>query len=142
MISKILVPLDIDAEKSGAEAIAFAKKLAVEDGAQIVLLHVKELVPGYVASHLPDDFNKMSTDTAHKNLSAAAAAQGLGDTADVVIRDGNPSAEILDYAKDTGADLIVIASHNPGFGDYFLGSTAARVVRHAHCSVLVLRHPD
>jgi nucleotide-binding universal stress UspA family protein len=35
--------------------------------------------------------------------------------------------------------MTVIASHDPGFVDYFLGSVAARFVRHAHCSVLVAR---
>ena len=47
--------------------------------------------------------------------------------------------KILETAEDEGADLIIIASHQPGIQDYFLGSTAARVVRHAQCSVLVTR---
>ena len=42
-------------------------------------------------------------------------------------------------AEDDKVDLIIIASHKPGLQDYFLGSTAARVVRHASCSVLVVR---
>jgi len=36
-------------------------------------------------------------------------------------------------------DLIIVGSHKPGLQDYLLGSTAARVVRHAMCSVLVGR---
>ncbi len=55
------------------------------------------------------------------------------------VRIGHTSTTILDYAADLGADLIVLASHRPGIEDYFLGSTAARVVRHATCSVLVSR---
>ena len=35
--------------------------------------------------------------------------------------------------------MIVIASHNSGMADYLLGSVADRIVRHAHCSVLVTR---
>ena len=42
-------------------------------------------------------------------------------------------------AKEKNADMIIIASHRPGLQDYFLGSTAAKVVRHATCSVLVVR---
>ncbi|WP_170501927.1 universal stress protein, partial [Ruegeria atlantica] len=38
-----------------------------------------------------------------------------------------------------GIDCIVLASHKPGMKDFFLGSTAALVVRHARCSVHVLR---
>ena len=37
------------------------------------------------------------------------------------------------------ADLILIASHVPDFGNYFIGATADRVVRHSKCSVLVDR---
>ena len=56
-----------------------------------------------------------------------------------MLREGNPANEILALAEESGADCIVIASHRPGFGDYLIGSTAARVVRHAPCSVMVLR---
>ena len=38
--------------------------------------------------------------------------------------------------------MIVMASHDPVLSDYLLGSVAARVVRHAHCSVLVARKLD
>ena len=41
--------------------------------------------------------------------------------------------------NESGADLLIIASHRPGLQDYFLGSTAAHVVRHAACSVHVIR---
>jgi len=45
----------------------------------------------------------------------------------------------LQAAEDCDANLIMIASHKPGLRDYFIGSTAARVIRHAQCSVLVER---
>jgi threonine synthase len=47
--------------------------------------------------------------------------------------------EILATAERIGADLIVMASHRPAQSDYLLGPNAARVVRHATCSVLVVR---
>jgi nucleotide-binding universal stress UspA family protein len=68
-----------------------------------------------------------------------AAAQELPATTQVLVREGHVYHTILSVARDVGADLIVIASHNPVMADYLLGSVAARVVRHAHCSVLVLR---
>ena len=48
-------------------------------------------------------------------------------------------AAILDLAEKIGADLIVMASHRPELKDYLLGPNAARVVRHAECSVMVVR---
>jgi nucleotide-binding universal stress UspA family protein len=47
--------------------------------------------------------------------------------------------EILGEADACGADLIVIGSHRPAMSTYLLGSNAKTVVRHAKCSVLVVR---
>lgn len=52
---------------------------------------------------------------------------------------GPPKDQILKLAEAVDAELIVIASHKPGFSTYLLGSTAAAVVRHAKCPVLVVR---
>ncbi len=57
----------------------------------------------------------------------------------VVLRQGAPSTEILEEAARIGADAIVLGSHRPDYTDFFLGSTAARVVRHARCTVVVER---
>ena len=48
-------------------------------------------------------------------------------------------AEILGAAEEVEADLVVVGSHRPAMKDYLLGTNAARVVRHACCSVLVAR---
>ena len=47
--------------------------------------------------------------------------------------------EILGAAEEAEADLVVVGSHRPAKKDYLLGPNAARVVRHARCSVLVAR---
>ena len=53
---------------------------------------------------------------------------------------GDPGREITKLAQDIDADLIVIPSHGRGFFKHMiLGSVAERVVRLAHCPVLVLR---
>ncbi|MCH7935649.1 MAG: aminotransferase class III-fold pyridoxal phosphate-dependent enzyme [Proteobacteria bacterium] len=56
-----------------------------------------------------------------------------------VVRVGNVYEEILKLAGEISCDLIVMASHQPKLEDYLLGPNAARVVRHATCSVLVVR---
>ena len=56
---------------------------------------------------------------------------------------GDPGTTITDYANEHAADLIVIPSHGyHGMKRLVLGSVAERVIRHAHCSVLVLRRSD
>lgn len=139
MIEKILVPLPVESAKNGAPAIAMAKDIAQAQGAKIILMHVIEEMPAYVSVHLPTDLRKNAAVAAREDMEAAAKAHGLEDSADIVVREGNPAADILDFSNDTGVDMIVMSSHDPGIADYLLGSVAARVVRHAHCSVLVVR---
>jgi nucleotide-binding universal stress UspA family protein len=53
---------------------------------------------------------------------------------------GDPGHEIANYAKEAEADLIVLHSHGrTGLKRMLIGSVAERVVRLAHCPVLVLR---
>ena len=55
---------------------------------------------------------------------------------------GDPGTEIIEYANEINADLIVISSHGrSGIGRLLLGSVAERVMRHAACPVMVLRKP-
>ena len=56
-----------------------------------------------------------------------------------VVRLGGVYAEVLEEADKIAADLIVVGSHRPKMSTYLLGSNAASIVRHAHCSVLVIR---
>ena len=141
MIGKILVPLPVDSAKTRSEALAMAADIAKSNNSVIVLLHVNEIMPGYVSAHLPADFRKKALEASEADLKSVAAKFGLGDRCEIFVREGNPAAEILDFANDAKVDLIVMQSHDPGLADYLLGSVAARVVRHAHCSVLVVRHP-
>ena len=61
----------------------------------------------------------------------------------MLTRVGDPGTEIAEYAKSINADLIVIPSHGyHGIKRALLGSVAERVLRHAHCPVLVLRRSD
>lgn len=139
MIRKILVPIDVSADDPGKEAIDLAKEIAAGHYAKITLLAVRETVPGYVLSELPSGFEDKIMADIGARLSEIAAKNGISDSAERLVLHGHPAQQILDTAKDIDADMIVISSHDPGVADYFVGSVAARVVRHAHCSVLVVR---
>ena len=61
----------------------------------------------------------------------------------VMLREGKPGVTILKVSEEISADLIVIPSHGyHGMKRLVLGSVAERVIRHATCSVLVLRRSD
>lgn len=69
---------------------------------------------------------------------AQAIAAGRGVEVDVERRVGHPAQELVRAAEDAGADLIVLghSGHSAVWGR-FLGTTAEKVSRHAHCSVLI-----
>lgn len=138
MIKTILVPIDIAQMEAGANALELARDLANTHECKFILLNVVAPVPGYLAM-IPAGIHETALSDAAARLNEIVSEHGIPDISKVVVREGRPATEILEFAKETGADLIVIASHDPGFVDYFLGSVAARVVRHAHCSVLVAR---
>ncbi|MDX9860174.1 MAG: universal stress protein, partial [Rhodospirillales bacterium] len=56
-----------------------------------------------------------------------------------IIAYGKVYKEILDATKLVKADLVIMGAHHPELEDYLLGPNAARVVRHAGCSVMVVR---
>ena len=101
------------------------------------MLNVVEEIPNWAAVELPAGLLEKSLEASQSELKAIAAAAGL--KVEVDVRTGHSYNTILDVAKEKKADLIIIASHRPGLQDYFLGSTASKVVRHANCSVLVVR---
>jgi nucleotide-binding universal stress UspA family protein len=139
MTKTILVPIDISADKGSTPAIAIAQDFAKLNDGKLTFLNVVEQLTGYTSAYLPEDFYEKARVEAMDSLKEIAARHGLTDTANLVVREGTPANEILNQAKDMKADMIVMPSHDPGLADYFLGSVAARVVRHAHCSVLVVR---
>ena len=136
MYKTILVPIDISHIEAGNLMIDIARKHSDKE-TRIILLHVIEDVPNWVAVELPKDLLENSRQSTKEKIQAIANASSI--RADVEIRSGHPYKNILEKAKEEEADLIIIASHKPGLQDYFLGSTAAKVVRHAPCSVLVVR---
>ncbi|MEX3008187.1 universal stress protein [Hoeflea sp. TYP-13] len=135
MYKNILVPVLID-EHHDTQASYLAAQALADEGAKFTVLHVMETIPTFVASQLPKEIMDKSWHEAEKALKQSAAALPGAATC---LESGHPGRFIVDFAKENGIDCIIIASHRPGIEDYFLGSTAARVVRHAQCAVHVIR---
>lgn len=135
MYKNVLVPVSFEADRNARAAMEIAQAIRAEGG-KITLLHVMEHLPQYATEYLPPDHLEKARADITSGLSALSEDVG---NADVVVVEGHSARTILDYADEVGSDCIVIASHRPGMQDYFLGSTAARVVRHARCAVHVVR---
>jgi nucleotide-binding universal stress UspA family protein len=141
MFKKILLPIDLGDLVSAKKAVAAAVELGKISGAT---LHVLFVLPGYsmsiVSQYFPEGFEEESLANAAKQVQAfidEAVPSAIESHA--VVASGTAYVEILRVAEDSGCDLIVMASHRPELKDYLLGPNAARVVRHADCSVLVVR---
>ena len=141
MFANILLPVDLGNLEHQQKAIDTAATMSENQGAR---LHVLGIVPdlgvGFVGSFFPRDFQAKAMEEARKRIEEFVLERFPGKT-DVspLIAHGTIYSEILKVAEDCGADLIVMASHRPELKDYMLGPNASRVVRHAKCSVLVVR---
>jgi len=141
-MKRILVGVDGSSRAAGTLAVAVA--IARAQGAKLVLLRSVGLPPD-----VPQDFWK-TTDEPLLALLERHARQYLDEQVPKVpaevfggieIAVGVPWQAICETARKLAADLVVIGSHGYAGFDRLLGTTAAKVVNHAHCSVLVVREP-
>ena len=135
MYKKILIPVALDHAPLVQEKIEAARGM-LSEGGQITLLTVLEQIGGFKWGFVTE---KSENPGSAKVLEKLKDAAGDASDIDCKVISGKPGVQVTRYAQDAGCDLIVVGSHHPGQSDYHLGSTASRVVRRAHCSVLVLR---
>lgn len=131
----ILLPVDLDHGPEVPRKLAAAREM-LAPGGRIVLLTVLERIPGFAAEMVTIKSENHLTQQVRASL--LAIADGAPDI-DCQVTTGRPGLRISEVADEIGADLILVAAHQPGAMDLFLGSTAARVARRARCSVYILR---
>ena len=141
MLKNILVPIDFNEPSSWEKVFPFATDEARLHGAT---LHVMTMVPSlhYISRtvELPTNIESTVQKETEQRL-ATIVKENMPDdlSPQLIIRNGSVYEEILQTADQVKADLILMASHKPSAKTYLLGSNAARVVRHAQCSVAVIR---
>ena len=134
MYTSILVPVATDHDRNVEGAFAVARQLC-SPGGTIHALTVQEHITAFSEGYVPHEVQVQITDAIKADFDRIVPE----DITERAFKHGAPAQQILSYAQEIKADCIVIASHRPGFGDYLIGSTAGRVVRHATCAVHVLR---
>ena len=140
MFRTILVPVDIDDPDTSQPALDRAVALVEASGGTIRLIYVRSLVPLTFMEFVPPHFDTAQQGEAEKRL--AALVQGIRlpkERVSSVVTLGGVYHDVLQEADKIGADLIVVGSHRPTTATYLIGSNAANIVRHARCSVLVVR---
>lgn len=134
MYQKIVLALSLE-HGIAEQGIKLARALKNEGG-EIIAIHVYEPLQGSASTYVSED--AVASALQHAKDALAERVADHPDLQSELIK-GHSGRAINDYAEKIGADCIVIGSHKPGLRDFLLGSTAARVVRHANCSVHVLR---
>ncbi|MCV0429748.1 MAG: universal stress protein [Roseibium sp.] len=144
---RILAPVDVEEPRSWSEVLPELRQHAKGNEIELtvatvvpelgtVIAQAAQAAP--FASALPADLKERALSVARDRLENLAETPEFGPIHRVV-RSGTIYSEILQTAEDISADLIVLMSHVPDLGDYLLGPNAAKIVRHARCSVLVVR---
>lgn len=147
-LKKILVPTDFG--DAADAALTYARALARNFHASIDVLHVADdvaarMFAGEIYVGVPTE--------AQKDIEAAARRQLDERLVDndpnplpvrsVVVTSNSPALTIVQYAKETNIDLIVMGTHGRGaMAHLLMGSVAEHVVRTAPCPVMVVRHPE
>ena len=142
MYKKILVPLD--GSELAKKVLEEAEKLAKSFGSEIVLFQVVPFMPIYgspelVTPLIVDEKQKETAERYLHNLTEELKKRGFKSTS--MVKTGQQVAvEIIDFAKESGVDLIVMCTHGrSGITRWVLGSVAHKVLTRAETPILLLR---
>ena len=141
MYKNILLAIDLNDEASCRKPLLSAVELARTFGARLhVLTVVREVEAILGTSAVPLGYEVITSDLENRIAALIRRVNASDLKPNIIVTHGaSIYAEILGAAEEAEADLVVVGSHRPAMKDYLLGTNAARVVRHARCSVLVAR---
>jgi len=148
VIKKILWPTDFS--DLSLHSCRAALELARGNKAELHIIHIvtpplspelSVMIPAEAPLAVLDEEVLTS---ARASIDKLVAERGMSDL--TVVRDafyGNPWSAICTYAHQQSIDLIAISTHGrTGISHVLIGSTAERVVQHAHCPVLTVKDPN
>lgn len=137
MFSKIMVPVDLVHKDTLGKALDVAGDMAKRHDASIELVSVGGELPGKLG-HTPDEFSETVKDFAAE----IEEKYGVPVDGDPVISH-DPEIEtipaLMREIERTNADLIIVASHEPGVLEHIFSSNGGYIAQHAKCSVFVVR---
>jgi nucleotide-binding universal stress UspA family protein len=144
-LRRILAPTDFSDHST--HALRYAVSLAERLGATLYLMHVLPEVVTPVGPEpmllptVPVEYYAETEKTSLESLRDALKPEwGTPPSVQAVVRWGDIVANIVSYAQEIEADLIVVATHGrSGLSHVLMGSVAERIVREAACPVLTVR---
>ncbi|ADO48901.1 universal stress protein UspF [[Enterobacter] lignolyticus] len=144
MYNSILVPIDISEGDLTQQVISHVQTHAVMNTTKVHFLTVIPSLPYYSSLGLAYSVEMPKMQEFREEVQAklddiVKQFKIPANKIQTHVTTGSPKDQILKLADTMSTDLIIIASHRPDISTYLLGSTAAAVVRHAKCAVLVVR---
>ncbi|MEQ9410737.1 MAG: universal stress protein [Fuerstiella sp.] len=136
----VVVPVDFS-EGSGPAVQEALDMAQAPDSVHVlhVLPDLDVVSPGVIFGNVTDESRMKAAEKYMQTFLKEGGLEGVNST--VLI--GDPGTEVVRFAKKHNAELIVIPSHGyHGVKHLLLGSVAERIIRHASCTVHVLRRPD
>ncbi|QEG33775.1 universal stress protein [Bythopirellula goksoeyrii] len=137
---RVLIPTDFSEQANRAVDDGLAM---VEDPEHLIVLHVAPALSSFSEGDPLVGWNMISDEDRTKYLLEMLRKKFTDEKykkVHFIISYGTPAEEITQVAKNENCDMIVLPSHGrTGLARLLIGSVAERVVRLAHCPVLVLR---
>jgi len=133
---KLLIATDIS--PSSHWVIDAVKARPWPPATEACVLHVVDVTPFPLGAELME-VARTGAESAVKSIGEELAQSGLKTRTEVFL--GAPRSAVPEYAKNWGADFVIVGSHGgTGLARFILGSVAQAVLRHAPCSVEIVRH--
>lgn len=137
MFSKIMVPVDLVNKEMLDKALNVAGDMARLYGATIEVVSVGGELPGTLG-HSPDEFR----DSLQGFAEGVAGKYGVTVHADPLMAHDpavETTSELMKAIDRFGIDLVIMASHKPGFFEHIFSSHGGYIAQHAKVSVFVVR---
>lgn len=139
----ILAAIDLSDESN--QVLDIAQILGEQEHAELYVAHVikplNHAYTGAIPAAMSDvgiRFEEEARQQAQEQLRAIAASRGLPES-NLVVRHGAPHLEVQDYAREVGADMVVVGTHGKHGMQLLLGSVANAVIHGITCDVLAVR---
>jgi len=140
MYERVLVAYD--GSENAELAMPRAVRLALQSGAEILAIWVRESLPHYpeTIAEVDEEEEAASVYLHRIQKKVKAHEDQLGRPIPLECRAGHPARTIITFAEERGCDLIVVGhTGHSGLWGRLLGHTADRISEHAHCDVLIVR---
>jgi universal stress protein F len=141
MFHRLLITLDLAHEEQLPRLVQTAQRLLGEDPGSIHLLYVDQSLVHQGSFPLLDESTIEEHARESQQRLQALLEQWVPEPlrGGCRVRHGTAYDQILEESRRLRPDAILMMSKRPGLSSYFIGANAEKVVRHADCSVFVIR---